>query len=144
MTPRWSAQDTAPTDASWRGTDSEFIALVVSAAECLKATDPLATVVAQPDHGPLGKQEVRDLLATKTAGTLASWPAGYEFSIGHGMTMRTVTRVWAYIGLNSFGGPAGQIAVLHRELVEWHRRSSAPPAVSTGHTSAQPSCKVLS
>lgn len=26
--------------------------------------------------------------------------------------------MWAYIGLNSFGGPAGQIAVMHRELVE--------------------------
>ncbi|MCC6153904.1 MAG: chromate transporter, partial [Candidatus Hydrogenedentes bacterium] len=28
------------------------------------------------------------------------------------------TRTWAYIGLNSFGGPAGQIAVMHRVLVE--------------------------
>jgi chromate transporter len=27
-------------------------------------------------------------------------------------------RVWAKIGLMSFGGPAGQIAVMHRELVE--------------------------
>ena len=27
-------------------------------------------------------------------------------------------RVWGYIGLNSFGGPAGQIAVMHREVVE--------------------------
>jgi len=25
---------------------------------------------------------------------------------------------WAYIGLNSFGGPAGQISVMHREIVE--------------------------
>jgi chromate transporter len=30
-------------------------------------------------------------------------------------------RVWAYIGVNSFGGPAGQIAVMHRELVERRR-----------------------
>ena len=30
-------------------------------------------------------------------------------------------RVWARIGLLSFGGPAGQIALMHRELVE-HRR----------------------
>ncbi len=29
--------------------------------------------------------------------------------------------MWAYIGLNSFGGPAGQIAVMHRELVENRR-----------------------
>lgn len=26
--------------------------------------------------------------------------------------------MWGYIGLNSFGGPAGQIAVMHREIVE--------------------------
>ncbi len=26
--------------------------------------------------------------------------------------------MWGYIGLNSFGGPAGQIAVMHREVVE--------------------------
>jgi len=26
--------------------------------------------------------------------------------------------VWAYVGLNSFGGPAGQISVMHREFVE--------------------------
>lgn len=30
-------------------------------------------------------------------------------------------RVWIYIGLNSFGGPAGQIAVMHRVLVEQKR-----------------------
>jgi len=27
-------------------------------------------------------------------------------------------RTWAYIGLNSFGGPAGQIAVMHRVLID--------------------------
>ena len=31
------------------------------------------------------------------------------------------TRVWAKIGWLSFGGPAGQIAVMHRELVEQRR-----------------------
>jgi chromate transporter len=31
------------------------------------------------------------------------------------------TRVWAKIGLLSFGGPAGQVALMHRELVERHR-----------------------
>jgi len=30
-------------------------------------------------------------------------------------------RVWARIGLLSFGGPAGQIAMLHREVVEQRR-----------------------
>jgi chromate transporter len=36
----------------------------------------------------------------------------------HGISLREATRVWAYIGVNSFGGPAGQIAVMHREIVE--------------------------
>lgn len=31
------------------------------------------------------------------------------------------SRVWARIGLLSFGGPAGQIALMHRELVEERR-----------------------
>jgi chromate transporter len=31
------------------------------------------------------------------------------------------TRLWAKIGLLSFGGPAGQIALMHRELVEQRR-----------------------
>jgi len=30
-------------------------------------------------------------------------------------------RVWARIGVMSFGGPAGQIALMHRELVETHK-----------------------
>ncbi len=36
-------------------------------------------------------------------------------------TFREATRTWAKIGLNSFGGPAGQIAVMHRVLVEEKR-----------------------
>jgi chromate transporter len=39
----------------------------------------------------------------------------------HSISLREATRIWAYIGLNSFGGPAGQIAVMHRELVERRR-----------------------
>jgi chromate transporter len=31
------------------------------------------------------------------------------------------TRVWASVAARSFGGPAGQIAVMHRELVEERR-----------------------
>jgi chromate transporter len=42
-------------------------------------------------------------------------------SSAHGVTLREAVRVWAYVGLNSFGGPAGQIAVMHRELVERRR-----------------------
>lgn len=36
-------------------------------------------------------------------------------------SLAAATRVWARIGLLSFGGPAGQIALMHRELVEERR-----------------------
>lgn len=36
-------------------------------------------------------------------------------------TFAEVTRAWAKIGLLSFGGPAGQIALMHKELVEERR-----------------------
>jgi len=39
----------------------------------------------------------------------------------HGIGLREAARVWAVVGLNSFGGPAGQIAVMHRMLVEERR-----------------------
>jgi chromate transporter len=34
------------------------------------------------------------------------------------VSFRAAARLWAYVGLNSFGGPAGQIAVMHREIVD--------------------------
>lgn len=37
---------------------------------------------------------------------------------GDTVSLREATGVWAKIGMLSFGGPAGQIAVMHRELVE--------------------------
>ena len=37
------------------------------------------------------------------------------------VTLRAALRTWAYVGINSFGGPAGQIAVMHREVVERRR-----------------------
>ncbi|MGS1119859.1 chromate efflux transporter [Rhodanobacter sp. UC4436_H3] len=37
------------------------------------------------------------------------------------VSLAQATRVWAKIGWLSFGGPAGQIAVMHRELVEQRR-----------------------
>ena len=33
-------------------------------------------------------------------------------------TFAEALRVWARIGVTSFGGPAGQIALMHRTLVE--------------------------
>jgi chromate transporter len=41
--------------------------------------------------------------------------------LGHGISFREATRTFARIGLESFGGPAGQIAVMHRVLVEEKR-----------------------
>lgn len=37
---------------------------------------------------------------------------------GHGIPLGEATRIWAKIAALSFGGPAGQIAVMHRILVE--------------------------
>src|SRR2546430_1169344 len=37
------------------------------------------------------------------------------------VSLAEATRVWAKIGWLSFGGPAGQIALMHRELVEQRR-----------------------
>ncbi|PWC35026.1 chromate efflux transporter [Azospirillum sp. TSO22-1] len=39
----------------------------------------------------------------------------------HGVSLGAATRVWARIAALSFGGPAGQIAVMHRILVEEKR-----------------------
>ena len=40
---------------------------------------------------------------------------------GHGISFGEATRVWARIAALSFGGPAGQIAVMHRILVDEKR-----------------------
>jgi len=37
---------------------------------------------------------------------------------GAPVSFGSAVRAWLYVGLNSFGGPAGQIAILHREIVE--------------------------
>jgi chromate transporter len=34
------------------------------------------------------------------------------------ITLVDASRMWAYVGVNSFGGPAGQIAVMHRVIVD--------------------------
>jgi chromate transporter len=41
-----------------------------------------------------------------------------EANAGHGISFGDAFRVWLKIALLSFGGPAGQIAVMHRILVE--------------------------
>jgi chromate transporter len=42
-------------------------------------------------------------------------------SKGHGVAFRDAVKVWVRVGLLSFGGPAGQIAVMHRILVQEQR-----------------------
>jgi chromate transporter len=42
-------------------------------------------------------------------------------SEAHGIPFREALRVWTRVALESFGGPAGQIAVMHRILVEERR-----------------------
>jgi chromate transporter len=41
--------------------------------------------------------------------------------LARGVTLGEASRFWLKLGLVSFGGPAGQIALLHRELVERRR-----------------------
>ena len=48
-------------------------------------------------------------------------PATAEAVPEHHISFATALRVWAKIGWLSFGGPAGQIALMHRELVERRR-----------------------
>ncbi len=43
------------------------------------------------------------------------------FDLEPTVTFREAARVWARVGLQSFGGPAGQIAVMHRILVDEKR-----------------------
>src|SRR2546423_9313688 len=44
--------------------------------------------------------------------------AGADRSSGHGISFGEAFRVWLRVAVLSFGGPAGQIAVMHRILVE--------------------------
>ncbi|HKY82879.1 MAG TPA: chromate efflux transporter [Sphingobium sp.] len=56
---------------------------------------------------------------TSGASSVSSAPANP--GSGHGISLGEATRVWARIAALSFGGPAGQIAVMHRILVEEKR-----------------------
>src|SRR6202521_2076533 len=44
-----------------------------------------------------------------------------DSATGHGVSLRDAFRVWLRIALLSFGGPAGQIAVMHRIVVQERR-----------------------
>ncbi len=53
--------------------------------------------------------------------TAGSGPVEPESTELRPVSLSEATRVWGYVGLNSFGGPAGQIAVMHREVVDKRR-----------------------
>ena len=48
-------------------------------------------------------------------------PASAATAHDHGIPFSDALRVWARVAALSFGGPAGQIAVMHRILVEEKR-----------------------
>ncbi len=48
-------------------------------------------------------------------------PAGDPAVLPATVTLREATRFWLKLGFISFGGPAGQIAIMHHELVERRR-----------------------
>src|ERR1700674_272642 len=53
--------------------------------------------------------------------SMSPLPVDKDSATGHGVSERESFRVWLRIALLSFGGPAGQIAVMHRILVEEKR-----------------------
>jgi chromate transporter len=61
-------------------------------------------------HGPSAVPEAVPAGAVSSSGTPA-----------HGVSFAEAVRVWARVAALSFGGPAGQIAVMHRILVEEKR-----------------------
>src|SRR3954467_3194009 len=48
-------------------------------------------------------------------------PEGAKPTTSHVVPLRTATRAWILVSLQTFGGPAGQIAVMQRMLVEERR-----------------------
>src|SRR5690242_16314289 len=60
------------------------------------------------NHQPAGPAPMNERLSTEVEPALP-------------VSLREAFRVWARIGLLSFGGPAGQIALMHRELVDTRR-----------------------
>lgn len=52
---------------------------------------------------------------------LAAGNDAHAVDIPEAPTFREAAKLWAKIGLLSFGGPAGQIALMHKELVEERR-----------------------
>jgi chromate transporter len=56
-----------------------------------------------------------------TDATTIARTTGRGVGASHGVTLGEAFRVWARVAMLSFGGPAGQIAVMHRIIVEEKR-----------------------
>jgi chromate transporter len=59
----------------------------------------------------------------------------------HGISFREALVVWVRVAILSFGGPAGQIAVMHRIIVEekhWISESRFPARAELLHAAARP------
>src|SRR5262249_3504087 len=69
--------------------------------------------LASSRFGPTGYREpdVNHSTAARAEGVAAGTPA-------HGVSLREAFWTWARVAALSFGGPAGQIAVMHRILVD--------------------------
>jgi chromate transporter len=52
---------------------------------------------------------------------VADVPGSPPAAVPSSVSLLEATKVWAKIGLLSFGGPAGQVALMHQELVERRR-----------------------
>ena len=58
----------------------------------------------------------------------------------HGISFGEAMRVWARVAALSFGGPAGQIAVMHRIIVEekkWIGENRFPAGAQLLHVAAR-------
>ena len=64
----------------------------------------------------------------------------------HGVPFGEAMKVWARVAALSFGGPAGQIAVMHRIIVEektLDRRAAVPAGAELLHPAARPEAQQL-
>ena len=72
------------------------------------------TTLARLSRGELGETRIEDVPAAPDAGPSTEQP-------DHGVSFREASRFWIKLGFINFGGPTGQIAIMHDELVERRR-----------------------
>lgn len=61
--------------------------------------------------------------------------AGARAEQAHGVSLREAFETWLRVAVLSFGGPAGQIAMMHRILVDEKRWISEPRFLSRSRRS---------